>query len=77
MEEDLQEYQPHLYADEGDSDNLSELENITIPDEDSFQKALKDLGPEFFELASICKPPHVQNWTHFCSWAGKHSIDKC
>ncbi|XP_041807656.1 cadherin-like protein 26 [Chelmon rostratus] len=50
-EEDLLDYQPHLYADEGDSDNVSELESITIPDEDSFHKA----------LAYICKPPHTQN----------------
>ncbi|XP_035517596.1 cadherin-like protein 26 [Morone saxatilis] len=60
-EEDLLGDQPHLYADEGDSDNLSELEDITIPDNNSFQKVLKDLGPKFNRLASICKPPHIQN----------------
>ncbi|XP_051272508.1 cadherin-like protein 26 [Dicentrarchus labrax] len=60
-EEDLQGDQPHLYADEGDSDNHSELEDITIPDNNSFQKVLKDLGPKFNRLASICKPPHLQN----------------
>ncbi|XP_040015002.1 cadherin-like protein 26 [Xiphias gladius] len=59
-EDDLLDYQPYLYAEEGDSDNVSELENITIPDEDSFQKALKDLGPKFNQLASICKPPQIQ-----------------
>ncbi|XP_042261543.1 cadherin-like protein 26 [Thunnus maccoyii] len=60
-EEDLGDYQPHLYAYEEDSDNLSELENITIPDDDSFMKLLTDLGPKFNQLASICKPPHLQN----------------
>ncbi|XP_037630749.1 cadherin-like protein 26 [Sebastes umbrosus] len=54
-------YPPHLYADEGDSDDLSELEDITVSDDDSFQEALKDLGLRFKKLASICKPPHVQN----------------
>uniref|UniRef100_UPI0037E92B56 cadherin-like protein 26 isoform X2 n=1 Tax=Semicossyphus pulcher TaxID=241346 RepID=UPI0037E92B56 len=53
-EDDL-DYQPHLYAHEGDSDNLSDLEDITITDDDSFQKALKDLGPKFNQLASICR----------------------
>nr|XP_046241227.1 cadherin-like protein 26 [Scatophagus argus] len=56
-EDDLLDYWPHLYTDEGNLDNFSELDNITIPDNDSFQKVLKDLGPEFNQLASICKPP--------------------
>ncbi|XP_044079630.1 cadherin-like protein 26 [Siniperca chuatsi] len=59
-EEDV-DYQPHLYADEGDLDNLSELENICISDDDSFQISLNDLGPKFNQLASICKPPPIQN----------------
>ncbi|KAK9529448.1 hypothetical protein VZT92_013539 [Zoarces viviparus] len=62
-EEDLPEYPPHLYADEGDSDNLSELDSIDIPDNDSFDNALKDFGPKFKKLASICKPPHTENIT--------------
>ncbi|XP_076607840.1 cadherin-like protein 26 [Chaetodon auriga] len=61
-EEDLLDYQPHLYADEGDSDNISELESIFIPDDDdSFHEALKDLGPMFNQLACICRLPHTQN----------------
>ncbi|XP_034387957.1 cadherin-like protein 26 [Cyclopterus lumpus] len=59
-DEDL-EYPPHLYADEGDSDTLSELDDISIYDEDSIEKATTDLGPNFKRLASICKPPHTQN----------------
>uniref|UniRef100_A0A3Q3XIV5 Cadherin domain-containing protein n=1 Tax=Mola mola TaxID=94237 RepID=A0A3Q3XIV5_MOLML len=60
-EKGVVEYQPHLYADEEDLDTLSELENITVPDDDSFQKVLNELGPEFRQLAAICKPPHIQN----------------
>ncbi|XP_042358475.1 cadherin-like protein 26 [Plectropomus leopardus] len=60
-EADLLDYQPHTYAEEGDFDNQSELENIVIPEDDSFDKALQDLGPKFKELASMCKPPHMQN----------------
>ncbi|XP_040890662.1 cadherin-like protein 26 [Toxotes jaculatrix] len=60
-EDDLLDYQPHLYAEEGDSYSFSELENVTLSDDDSFQKAIKDLGPKFSQLASICKPPHIKN----------------
>ncbi|GLD62222.1 cadherin-like protein 26 [Lates japonicus] len=60
-EGNLLDYEPHLYADEGDSDILTELENIAIPDDDSFPKALTDLGPKFNQLASICRPQHIQN----------------
>jgi len=60
-EEDLREYPPHLYADEGDSGTVSELDSISIPGEDSVEEATKDLGPNFKQLAVICKPPHTQN----------------
>ncbi|XP_063766564.1 cadherin-like protein 26 isoform X2 [Eleginops maclovinus] len=60
-EGDLLEYEPQVYADEGDSDVLSELEIISLPDKDSYQKALNDLGPKFKQLASICKPPKIKN----------------
>ncbi|XP_035805438.2 cadherin-like protein 26 isoform X2 [Amphiprion ocellaris] len=59
-EKDLLDYEPHLYAEEGESDSVSDLEKIYIADDDSFQKALKDLGPRFNQLASICKPPQTQ-----------------
>lgn len=52
------EYQPHPYADEGDADTISEMETISIPEDHLFQNTLKDLGPEFQNLASICKPTH-------------------
>ncbi|KAM4613816.1 cadherin-like protein 26 [Polymixia lowei] len=60
-DEALEDYKPHLYADEGDSGTLSELEDISIPDDPLDLKELQDLGPQFRELASICKPPHIQN----------------
>ncbi|KAL3059134.1 hypothetical protein OYC64_011128 [Pagothenia borchgrevinki] len=60
-EGDLLDYEPHVYAEEGDFDVPSELENIILPDKDSYQKALNNLGPKFKQLASICKPPHIQN----------------
>ncbi|XP_029359003.1 cadherin-like protein 26 [Echeneis naucrates] len=59
-EDEQQHYLPHLYAEEGDSDQLSELDKISIPDE-LLENFLKDLGPKFKELASICQPPHFQN----------------
>ncbi|XP_034549530.1 cadherin-like protein 26 [Notolabrus celidotus] len=54
-EEELLDYEPHLYADEGESDQISELEDIMIPDQDSLKEAVKDLGPKFNQLASICR----------------------
>lgn len=57
-EAEVLEYQPHPYADEGDAGTISDMENISIPDDHLFQNALTDLGPEFQNLASICKPTH-------------------
>ncbi|XP_076012973.1 cadherin-like protein 26 [Genypterus blacodes] len=57
--EDLGDYRPHRYADEGDSDHLSELDHISIPDDQLDPRELMNLGPRFKELASICKPPHI------------------
>lgn len=54
---------PHCYADEGEWDYGSELESISIPDDDSFQRALEDLDEKFNQLASICVPPKLQNLT--------------
>ncbi|XP_029908320.1 cadherin-like protein 26 [Myripristis murdjan] len=60
-DEELGDYQPHLYADEGDSDTVSELEHISIPDENLNPSALQDLGPKFNQLALVCKPQQIQN----------------
>lgn len=54
-EGEVVEDQPHSYAEEGDLDKHSELEDIVTPDWDSFQAALKDLGPKFNQLAAICR----------------------
>lgn len=47
----------HLYSVEGDADDLHSLD-VTFPEDDqeSFQKALDDLGPSLRKLASICEP---------------------
>ncbi|KAM3877970.1 cadherin-like protein 26 [Diretmus argenteus] len=60
-EEELGDCQPHLYADEGVSDNLSEPEHIYISNETLNLSELQDLSPKFNQLASVCKPPHVLN----------------
>ncbi|KAM9408246.1 cadherin-like protein 26 [Pholidichthys leucotaenia] len=60
-EEDLHHHEPQPYAEEGDSDKLSQLDSITIPDEDSFEQTLEDLGPKFNQLASICKPSKIKS----------------
>lgn len=52
----LSEDEPHLYAEEGDAAEPSDLDDISIPGDDLFLNALKDLGPKFQQLASICKP---------------------
>lgn len=61
MEEALQEDWLCLYTDEGDLDKQSELDTLTIPNEDhnSLQRALTDLGPAFIPLASIIKPQNT------------------
>ncbi|XP_056157668.1 cadherin-like protein 26 [Lampris incognitus] len=58
--EDLDDDQPHLYAEEGHFDTLSELEPISLPDDCLDLTMLEDLGSKFSQLASICKP-HVEH----------------
>ncbi|XP_038151113.1 cadherin-like protein 26 isoform X1 [Cyprinodon tularosa] len=58
-EDDLPEYKPHIYAEEGDADIVSDLDSIIIPDNASFDE-LEDLGLEFQELASICMSAQMQ-----------------
>ncbi|KAK2862497.1 hypothetical protein Q5P01_002030 [Channa striata] len=60
-EDDLLDYKPHLYAEEGDSGDPVDLDAIAIPSDYSFQIMLKDLGPKFKQLALICKTPHIEN----------------
>ncbi|XP_030585903.1 cadherin-like protein 26 [Archocentrus centrarchus] len=60
QEGDLLDYAPHIYTEEGDSDNTSDLQPslspICISEQGSFQDTLEDLGPKFHQLASICGP---------------------
>nr|XP_019942004.1 PREDICTED: cadherin-like protein 26 [Paralichthys olivaceus] len=51
----------HVYAEEGDEDDHTELDSISIPDDDSFQKTLETLDLKFKTLASICKPQEILN----------------
>lgn len=59
-EVDLGDDELHIYAVEGNLETNSALETINILEEDSFQDTLKDLGPEFHQLASICSPTQTQ-----------------
>lgn len=60
-EDEQLDYEPHLYAEEGDSDCISELDSIIITDEDSLEKTLKDLDSKFMQLAYICMPPQTED----------------
>ncbi|CAL8339537.1 unnamed protein product [Lota lota] len=67
-EDALDDYNPHLYADEGDNVGpLNELENISISEAVFEHRQLDDLGPSFNELASVCEPPKAQLGMRFAS----------
>ncbi|KAK0138306.1 Cadherin-like protein 26 [Merluccius polli] len=61
-EDAMEDYNPHLYADEGDddADTLNELERINICDTGFDYRQLDNLDPRFKELAAICKPRNAQ-----------------
>lgn len=59
-EVDLGDNELHIYEEEGNLDTTSDLEAISISEEESFQDTLEDLGPEFHQLASICSPTQTQ-----------------
>ncbi|XP_072308400.1 cadherin-like protein 26 [Eucyclogobius newberryi] len=54
-EDELLQYKPHIYSEEGDEDSPSELDDISIPENESFHSVLHNLSPEFNNLASICQ----------------------
>ncbi|XP_024126911.1 cadherin-like protein 26 isoform X1 [Oryzias melastigma] len=56
--DDLLDYEPRVYTEEGDANTPSELETISIPDENptSFLEMLNDFDPRFKQLVYICKP---------------------
>ena len=56
-EDDLHDYYPHLYADEGDdADPHNDLAKIDILEAVFDHRQLDDLGPRFKGLASVCTP---------------------
>ncbi|XP_030230636.1 cadherin-like protein 26 isoform X2 [Gadus morhua] len=56
-EDDLHDYYPHLYADEGDdADPHNDQEKIDILEAVFDHRQLDDLGPRFKGLASVCTP---------------------
>lgn len=71
-EEELLDYEPHLYKDEGESDQTSELDDIVIVDQDSLQKVVKDLGPKFKQLALICRESKGEKWILLSSSFAMH-----
>ena len=61
----MNDYNPHLYADEGDDTApLDDLEKINISEGVLDLGQLDDLSPSFNELASVCNPPAKP---HICS----------
>ncbi|XP_056324351.1 cadherin-like protein 26 [Danio aesculapii] len=61
QENDLLDYEPHLYAFEDNTDKLADLDPIDLPSNEFNPDLLSDLGPAFKKLASICNPGSKQN----------------
>ncbi|KAJ8016236.1 hypothetical protein DPEC_G00005110 [Dallia pectoralis] len=57
--EELGDYAPNPYSEEGDLETDHQLDAISIPDTPFDQDTLLDLGPKFNPLASICKTPDL------------------
>lgn len=50
---ELLDYEPHLYAEEGEPNSPADLDYLDIPDEHgSLHDVLENLGPQFSELAA-------------------------
>ncbi|XP_023181434.1 cadherin-like protein 26 [Xiphophorus maculatus] len=50
---ELLDYEPHLYAEEGEPNSPADLDYLDIPDEHgSLHEVLENLGPQFSELAA-------------------------
>ncbi|MEQ2235228.1 hypothetical protein ILYODFUR_000259 [Ilyodon furcidens] len=61
--DDLPDYEPYIYAEEGDLDIVSDLDRICFSD-GPISNLCENLGPEFEPLASICMLPQLQNQEH-------------
>ncbi|XP_041702612.1 cadherin-13 [Coregonus clupeaformis] len=57
--EELGDYAPHPYAEEGDLETDLQLDAISIPETPFDQDTLLYLGPRFNTLASICNTPDL------------------
>lgn len=55
LENELLDYEPHLYALEDISVNFEDLDPIELPNNEFNPELLSDLGPAFRNLASVCK----------------------
>lgn len=53
LENELLDYEPHLYAVEDISVNFEDLDPIELPNNEFDPELLSDLGPAFRNLASI------------------------
>ncbi|XP_015220246.2 cadherin-like protein 26 isoform X2 [Lepisosteus oculatus] len=51
---ELHDYPPHIYADEGEPMSDPELDAISIDEQEFVSDQLNDLGPRFINLATIC-----------------------
>lgn len=56
QENELLDYEPQLYAFEGNSENFADLDPIDLPINEFDLELISDLGPAFKPLASICNP---------------------
>ena len=68
----LGDYEPHLYADEGDFDHSYKLDAISIP-EVPFEPDLK-LDNRFSTLASICMPSDITAYNTTSSRSSEQEI---
>uniref|UniRef100_W5M7K1 Cadherin-like protein 26 n=1 Tax=Lepisosteus oculatus TaxID=7918 RepID=W5M7K1_LEPOC len=53
---ELHDYPPHIYADEGEPMSDPELDPISIDEQEFVSDQLHDLGPKFNDLAATCMP---------------------
>lgn len=55
-QEELSDYKPHCYADEGESEKDQNLDAISIPEIEFHPDILTHLDFQFNKLAAVCRP---------------------
>ncbi|KAB5546045.1 hypothetical protein PHYPO_G00067580 [Pangasianodon hypophthalmus] len=55
-QEELGDYEPHCYADEGEPETGQKLDTISIPEIDFYPDILTNLDFQFNKLAAVCRP---------------------